>query len=58
MVRKDTELKFRVDSETAEAAKVIARRLDVPLSQILRQLLREWIARDEESPRERAIENK
>jgi antitoxin component of RelBE/YafQ-DinJ toxin-antitoxin module len=58
MVRKDTELKFRVDSETAEAAKAIARRLDVPLSQILRQLLREWIVQNEDSPRERAIEKK
>jgi len=51
MVKKDTELKFRIDSQTAEAAKARARRLDIPLSQILRQLLREWIAEDQEQPK-------
>lgn len=48
MVKKDTELKFRIDSKTAEAAKAKAERLDIPLSQILRQVLREWIAEDNE----------
>ena len=47
MVKKDAELKVRVDSETSEAAKAKAARLDIPLSQILRQLLREWIAEDD-----------
>jgi antitoxin component of RelBE/YafQ-DinJ toxin-antitoxin module len=46
MVKKDTEVKFRIDSHTLEAAKVKAERLDVPLSQILRQLLRGWIKDD------------
>ena len=43
MVKKNTELKIRIDSETLDAAKAIAERLDIPLSQIVRQLLREWI---------------
>jgi antitoxin component of RelBE/YafQ-DinJ toxin-antitoxin module len=51
MVKKDSELKFRVDSKTAEAAKAKAARLDTPLSQILRQLLREWIAQENELPK-------
>jgi len=51
MVKKDTELKFRVDSRTAEAAKAKAARLDVPLSHVLRQLLREWITKENELPR-------
>ena len=51
MVKKDTELKFRVDSKTAEAAKAKAARLDIPLSQVMRQLLREWIAKENALPR-------
>jgi len=58
MVKKDTELKFRVDSETAEAAKAKAERLDIPLSQILRQLLREWITEDGEQSREESPKSK
>lgn len=48
MVKKDAEIKFRVDKFTMEAAQAKARDLDIPLSQILRQLLRQWIARQEE----------
>ena len=51
MVKKDTELKFRVDSKTADAAKAKAARLDVPLSQVMRQLLREWTAGENELPK-------
>jgi antitoxin component of RelBE/YafQ-DinJ toxin-antitoxin module len=51
MVRKDTEIKFRVDSQTRDLAQKKAERLDVPLSQICRQLLREWIAQDDTLPR-------
>ena len=46
MVKKDAEIKFRIDGQTALAAKAKAEKLDVPLSQILRQLLREWIKDD------------
>jgi antitoxin component of RelBE/YafQ-DinJ toxin-antitoxin module len=58
MVRKDTELKFRVDAQTAEAAKAKARQLDIPLSQVLRQLLREWVDKDDEQKQEEASEVK
>jgi len=58
MVKKDTELKFRIDTQTAEAAKAKARQLDIPLSQVLRQLLREWIAQDEQPLIGRPIESK
>ena len=51
MVKKDTEIKFRIDSVTCDLAKAKAERLDIPLSQILRQLLREWIAQDDTLPR-------
>jgi antitoxin component of RelBE/YafQ-DinJ toxin-antitoxin module len=51
MVKKDAELKFRLDGLTAHAAKAKAARLDIPLSEILRQLLREWIAQEDELPR-------
>jgi len=54
MVKKDTEFKFRVDSRTAEAAKAKARQLDIPLSQILRELLRDWIT---EQPKEKESES-
>jgi antitoxin component of RelBE/YafQ-DinJ toxin-antitoxin module len=43
MVKKDTELKIRIDSQTLEAAKAKAERIDVPLSIIVRQLIRDWI---------------
>ena len=43
MVKKDMELKIRIDSQTLEAAKAKAERLDVPLSLIVRQLIRDWI---------------
>jgi len=48
MIKKDTELKLRIDTPTLEAAKAKAERLDIPLSQIVRQLLRGWIAEDEQ----------
>jgi antitoxin component of RelBE/YafQ-DinJ toxin-antitoxin module len=51
MVKKDTEIKFRIDSVTCDLAKKKAERLDVPLSQICRQLLREWIAQEDALPR-------
>jgi antitoxin component of RelBE/YafQ-DinJ toxin-antitoxin module len=51
MVKKDAELKFRVDGLTAHAAKAKAARLDIPLSEVLRQLLREWITQEDELPR-------
>ena len=57
MVKKDDEIRFRVDTKTAEAAKEKAARLDIPLSQILRQLLRQWIAEDEGQPKEAGPEN-
>jgi len=46
MVKKDAEIKFRVDSYTMAAAQAKARELDIPLSQILRQLLRKWIGEE------------
>lgn len=52
MVKKDDEFKFRVDAKTAEAAKEKAARLDIPLSHILRQLLRDWISEDDEESKE------
>jgi len=57
MIKKDTELKFRVDSQTVEAAMAKAKRLDIPLSQVLRQLLRQWITEDDEQPEERPAES-
>jgi antitoxin component of RelBE/YafQ-DinJ toxin-antitoxin module len=51
MVKKDAELKFRVDGLTADAAKAKAARLDIPLSEVLRQLLREWIASENALPK-------
>ena len=51
MVRKDKEIKFRVDSQTRDLAQEKAERLDVPLSQVCRQLLREWLAQDDTLPR-------
>jgi len=52
MVRKDAEIKFRVDIGTMRAAQAKAKELDLPLSQILRQLLREWITEDCEERKE------
>ena len=52
MVKKDDEFKFRVDAKTAEAAKEKAARLDIPLSHILRQLLRDWISEDDDQSKE------
>ena len=52
MVKKDSEIKFRVDSKTMLAAQAKARELDIPLSQILRQLLRQWISENEGQPKE------
>ena len=52
MVKKDDEFKFRVDAKTAEAAKEKAARLDIPLSHILRQLLRDWISEDDNQSKE------
>ena len=52
MVKKDSELKFRVDTQTAEAAKAKASRLDIPLSHVLRQLLRDWVAEDDTKSKE------
>jgi hypothetical protein len=52
MVRKDAEIKFRVDIGTMKLAQAKAQQLDVPLSQILRQLLREWLAADNEEQKE------
>ena len=57
MVKKDSEIKFRVDSKTMAAAQAKARELDIPLSQILRQLLRQWISEDERQPEEAEPEN-
>ena len=47
MVRKDSELKFRVETDLAEAVKAKAERLHVPLSLILRQLLRAWVRKED-----------
>jgi hypothetical protein len=52
VVKKDDEFKFRIDIKTAEAAKEKAARLDVPLSQILRQLLRDWVSENDEQSKE------
>ncbi len=52
VVKKDDEFKFRIDIKTAEAAKEKAARLDVPLSQILRQLLRDWVSENDDQSRE------
>jgi antitoxin component of RelBE/YafQ-DinJ toxin-antitoxin module len=52
VVKKDDEIRFRVDTKTAEAAKEKAARLDIPLSHILRQLLRDWISEDDEQSKE------
>ncbi len=52
MVKKDDEFKFRVDAKTAEAAKEKAARLDIPLSHILRQLLRDWVAENDDQSKE------
>ena len=52
MVKKDDEFKFRIDAKTAEAAKEKAARLDIPLSQILRQLLRDWVSENDDQSKE------
>jgi len=52
VVKKDDEFRFRVDTKTAEAAKEKAARLDIPLSHILRQLLRDWISEDDDQSKE------
>jgi len=52
MVKKDDEFKFRIDTKTAKAAKEKAARLDIPLSLILRQLLRDWVAEDDDQSKE------
>jgi antitoxin component of RelBE/YafQ-DinJ toxin-antitoxin module len=52
MVKKDAEIKFRIDKLTMETAYAKARELDIPLSQILRQLLREWLREGEETQKE------
>jgi len=52
VVKKDDDIRFRVDAKTAEAAKEKAARLDIPLSHILRQLLRDWISEDDEKSKE------
>jgi hypothetical protein len=52
VVKKDDEFKFRIDIKTAEAAKEKAARLDVPLSQILRQLLRDWVSENDDQSKE------
>ena len=52
MVKKDTEIKFRVDTQTSKAAKAKAERLDIPLSHILRQLLRDWVTEDDTQSKE------
>lgn len=57
MVKKDAEIKFRVDKLTMEAAQLKAREMDVPLSQILRELLRDWISEDDGKPKEREPQN-
>jgi antitoxin component of RelBE/YafQ-DinJ toxin-antitoxin module len=57
VVKKDDEIRFRVDEKTAEAAKEKAGRLDIPLSHILRQLLRDWISEDDEHSKESLLGN-
>jgi len=52
VVKKDDDIRFRVDAKTAEAAKEKAARLDIPLSHILRQLLRDWISEDDNQSKE------
>jgi len=52
MVKKDAEIKFRIDRLTMAAAQAKAYELDIPLSQILRQLLRQWLREGEEKPKE------
>lgn len=42
--KKDAKLDLRLPSELAEAAKRKAEQQDRPLSQIVRDLLREWVA--------------
>lgn len=41
--RKDAQLKIRLPRELLDAAKAKADSEDVPLSQVIRQLLREWV---------------
>jgi len=57
VVKKDDEIRFRVDAKTAEAAKEKAGRLDIPLSHILRQLLRDWISENDEQSKEALLGN-
>jgi len=57
VVKKDDEIRFRVDAKTAEAAKEKAARLDIPLSHILRQLLRDWILEDDNQSKEALLGN-
>jgi antitoxin component of RelBE/YafQ-DinJ toxin-antitoxin module len=57
MVKKDAEIKFRIDKLTMESAQAKAAELDIPLSQILRQLLREWLRQYEERAKEVDREN-
>jgi antitoxin component of RelBE/YafQ-DinJ toxin-antitoxin module len=57
VVKKDDEFKFRVDAKTAEAAKEKAARLDIPLSHILRQLLRDWVSEDDDQSKETLLGN-
>ena len=52
MVKKDAEIKFRIDRLTMETAQAQAYELDIPLSQILRQLLRQWLREGEAKPKE------
>ena len=40
---------IRLDDELEQAAREKCRRLDLNLSQVVRQLLRQWIADDEEA---------
>ena len=44
-------------SAASLAAQAKARELDIPLSQILRQLLRQWISENERQPEEAEPEN-
>ena len=50
MVKKDAEIKFRIDRLTMETAQAKAYELDIPLSQILRELLRRWLRDGEDKP--------
>ena len=43
MVRKDKAIIFRVDSQTADAAKEKAEKMGISLSDILRQMLKAWL---------------